>query len=107
MAHPLLIASDHAGFALKERLKKALDRLGVAYEDLGTHSDESVDYPEFAKAVAGRISRGEAERGVLVCGTGLGVSISANRFAGVRAPAVWSEETARLSRAHNDSNVLC
>jgi len=91
---------------MKEHLKTVLDRLGVPHEDLGTHSAEPVDYPAFAKAAAGRISRGEAERAVLVCGSGLGMSISANRFRGVRASVVWNEETARLGRAHNDANVL-
>jgi RpiB/LacA/LacB family sugar-phosphate isomerase len=106
MTSPLLIASDHAGFALKEHLKAALERLGVAYEDLGTHSDAPCDYPDFAHRVAGAISSGRAQRGVLVCGTGQGMIMAANRHRGVRAALPHDEETARLSRAHNDSNVL-
>ncbi len=106
MPSPLLVASDHAGFALKEYLKGALDRLGVAYQDLGTHSEASCDYPDFAHQVAGEIGAGRAERGVLVCGTGQGMIMAANRHKGVRAALPCDEETARLSREHNDSNVL-
>ena len=106
MPPPLLIAADHAGFELKERLKTVLDRLGQAYEDVGAHSGERADYPAFARAVGGRISSGEAERAVLVCGSGQGMAITANRFPGVRAGLAWDVETARLSRAHNDTNVL-
>ena len=106
MNRRLILASDHAGFALKERLKKTLDRLGVAYEDLGTHSTDAVDYPDYARKVAEVISREQAERAVLVCGSGQGMAMTANRFRGVRAALACDEETARLSRAHNDSNVL-
>jgi len=103
---PLLIASDHAGFELKEKLKRALQERGVAFDDLGTHSPDSVDYPDYARQVARAISQGEAERGVLVCGSGQGMAMTANRYHGVRAALPWSEETARLSREHNDANVL-
>ena len=106
MGAPLLLASDHAGLELKERLKQALDRLGVAYRDLGTHSADSVDYPDFAHQVAEAVSRGEAERGLLVCGSGQGMAMAANRHPGVRAALPFDEETARLSREHNDANVL-
>ena len=106
MALPLVIGSDHAGFALKERLKQALDRLGVPYRDAGPASPEAVDYPDTAHAVAGAVSRGEAEKGVLVCGSGQGMAMAANRHRGVRAALPWNEETARLSREHNDANVL-
>ncbi len=106
MPRPLLIASDHAGFALKEALKSALQRQGVAFEDLGTHSADSVDYPDYARKVAEAVSRGEAERGLLVCGSGQGMAMTANRYHGVRAALPWNEETARLSREHNDANVL-
>jgi ribose 5-phosphate isomerase B len=106
MAPPLLIASDHAGFDLKEELKRALDRRGQPYQDLGTGSAESVDYPDFAHRLAGAISRGEAERGLLVCGSGQGMAMTANRHHGVRAALAYDEESARLSREHNDANVL-
>ena len=103
---PLVIGSDHAGFALKERLKQELDRLGVPYRDAGPASAEAVDYPDYAHEVAGAVSRGEAGRGLLVCGSGQGMAMAANRHPGVRAAVPWDEETARLSREHNDSNVL-
>lgn len=106
MPRPLLVASDHAGFELKEKLKQTLDRRGVPYEDLGTRSADSVDYPDFAKKVAAAVSRGEAERGLLVCGSGQGMAMTANRFKGVRAALPFDEESARLSREHNDANVL-
>jgi ribose 5-phosphate isomerase B len=106
MARALLIAADHGGFELKNRLKKVLDARGVAYEDLGTQSADSVDYPDYARRAALAISRGEAERAVLVCGTGQGMAIAANRFRGVRAVTPFDEETARLVREHNDANVL-
>jgi ribose 5-phosphate isomerase B len=103
---PLLIASDHAGFELKEKLKRALDAKGVAYRDLGTGSADPVDYPDQARKVAEGVSRGEADRGLLVCGSGTGMAMAANRFRGVRAAVAADEETARLSREHNDANVL-
>jgi RpiB/LacA/LacB family sugar-phosphate isomerase len=103
---PLLIASDHAGFELKEKLKRALDGMGLAYRDLGTSSTDPVDYPDQAHALAEAVSRGEAERGLLVCGSGQGMAMAANRHRGVRAALASDEETARLSREHNDANVL-
>lgn len=106
MSAAVLLASDHAGFELKERLKRVLARLGYAVEDLGPHSDASVDYPDFAHRLAGRIQRGEAARGVLVCGSGQGMAMAANRHPGVRAALAYDEESARLSRRHNDANVL-
>ncbi|HJS58619.1 MAG TPA: ribose 5-phosphate isomerase B [Vicinamibacteria bacterium] len=106
MARPLLIASDHAGFELKRKLTDALKRKGIAFEDLGTDTADSVDYPDYARTVAEAVSRGEAERGMLVCGTGQGMAMAANRYHGVRAAVPWNEETARLSREHNDANVL-
>jgi ribose 5-phosphate isomerase B len=105
-SRPLLIASDHAGFELKERLKRVLAARAIAFEDLGTGSTESVDYPDYARRVAEAITRGDAERGILVCGSGQGMAMAANRFPRVRAAVAYSEETARLSRAHNDANVL-
>jgi ribose 5-phosphate isomerase B len=106
MPVPLLLAADHAGFELKEKLKESLDRKGIAYRDLGTTSPDSVDYPDFAHRLADAISRGEAERGVLFCGSGQGMAMAANRHHGVRAALVLDEETARLTREHNDANVL-
>jgi ribose 5-phosphate isomerase B len=103
---PLLVASDHAGFALKEHLKGVLDRLGIAYEDMGTASEASCDYPDFAHRVAEAVGSGKADRGLLVCGTGQGMVMAANRHRGVRAALPHDEQTARLSREHNDSNVL-
>ena len=100
------LASDHAGYAEKERLKPLLRELGVEFEDLGTVSEESVDYPDYAKKVAEAVARGEAAQGVLVCGSGTGIAIAANKVPGVRAAVAWSEETAQLARRHNDANVL-
>jgi ribose 5-phosphate isomerase B len=106
MALPLVMAADHGGYELKEKLKTVLDRLGVAYRDAGTHSPEAVDYPDYARVVAQAVSRGEAERGLLVCGSGQGMAMAANRYRGVRAALPFDEQTARLSREHNDANVL-
>ena len=102
----ILIASDHAGFELKERLERALRERGYDVEDLGTNSADSTDYPDFAHPVAERVSRGEVDRGVLLCGTGLGMSYTANRYPHVRAAVAWNTEVARLAREHNDANVL-
>jgi ribose 5-phosphate isomerase B len=103
---PVIVGSDHAGFELKEKVKKALQRRGIPVEDVGAHSTESVDYPDFAHRVAEAVGSGRFRRGVLVCGTGIGVSMAANRHPGVRAAAAYDEATARLSREHNDANVL-
>jgi ribose 5-phosphate isomerase B len=106
MAERIPIGSDHAGFKLKERLKSELKRLGYEPVDVGTKSEESTDYPDYAKPVAEGISVGEVKRGVLMCGTGLGMSYTANRFPHVRAAVAWTPEIAELSRHHNDSNIL-
>src|SRR5947207_488010 len=106
MAERILIASDHAGFALKETLERELARLGYEVEDLGTDSTESTDYADYAHPLAQKVSDGEAQRGVLLCGTGLGMSYTANRHAHVRAAVAWSPEIAKLAREHNDANVL-
>lgn len=106
MAERIPIGSDHAGFALKERLARELTDLGYEPVDVGPSSEESVDYPDFAHQVARRVERGEAERGILMCGTGLGMSYAANRHPGVRAAVSWSPEIAELSRRHNDANIL-
>jgi RpiB/LacA/LacB family sugar-phosphate isomerase len=103
----LAIGSDHAGYALKERVKAELVKLGHTVEDMGTSNGEtSVDYPDFSIAVAEAVASGRAERGVVVCATGIGASIAANKVEGVRASVVTSDETARLTRTDNDSNVL-
>ena len=102
----IALASDHAGYAEKERLKTLLSDLGVEFDDLGTASEESVDYPDYARKVAEQVAAGEVEQGVLVCGSGTGMAITANKVPGVRAAVAWSEETARLARQHNDANVL-
>ena len=103
---PILIASDHAGFELKERLEKRLRELGYEVADLGTESADSADYADYAHPLAQKVSNGEATRGVLLCGTGLGMSYVANRYPRVRAAVAWSPEIAELARRHNDANVL-
>ncbi len=106
MAEKIPIGADHAGFALKERLKRELEALGFEPVDVGTHSTDSVDYPDYAKQVAAQVGEGAVTRGVLTCGTGLGMSYTANRYAGVRAAVAWTPEVAELSRRHNDANIL-
>ena len=103
----IAIGSDHAGFESKEKAKIELSGLGVEVVDKGTDSLESVDYPDFGAAVARAVASGEVDRGVLICGSGIGISIAANKVAGARAALCWNEETARLARQHNDANVLC
>ena len=102
----IALGADHAGFHLKDSLKRTLDELGATYQDFGTSSAESVDYPDFAQAVAHGVASGQFERGILVCGTGIGMAIAANKVAGVRSAAIVDPETARLAREHNDLNVL-
>jgi len=102
----ILIASDHAGFELKEKLEAELLSLGYAVLDLGPDSDASADYADYAHPLAERVSNGEANRGVLLCGTGLGMSYTANRYPHVRAAIAWTPEIATLAREHNDANVL-
>jgi ribose 5-phosphate isomerase B len=101
------IASDHAGFELKEALKSVLGELGLAALDLGTDGPASVDYPDFADRLAAALADKRAKRGVLVCGTGIGISIAANRHRHIRAAVAHDVTSARLSRQHNDANVLC
>ena len=107
MPQVIAIASDHAGFELKSQLKAELAKLGFEAADLGTDGPGSVDYPDFANALAEALARGKADRGVLICGTGIGVSMAANRHRHVRAALVHDALGARLSRLHNDANVLC
>jgi len=106
MSEKILIASDHAGFELKEKLERALNALGYEVEDLGTDSTDSTDYADYAHPLAQRISDGEVKRGVLLCGTGLGMSYTANRHPHVRAAVAWNPEIAKLAREHNDANIL-
>lgn len=100
------LASDHAGFALKEYVKTWLDKKGMAYEDFGTYSEESSDYPDYAHALGIAIDKGELTTGVAVCGSGEGISMALNKHASVRAALVWMPEIAHLARQHNDANVL-
>jgi ribose 5-phosphate isomerase B len=106
MAERIPIASDHAGFEMKEQLKAKLTAMGYEVEDLGTNSAASTDYPDYAHPLAKEIESGSAKRGVLLCGTGLGMSYAANRHPHVRAAVAWMPEIAELARRHNDANVL-
>jgi ribose 5-phosphate isomerase B len=102
----IAVASDHAGFDLKEILKRDLQQAGYAVLDLGTNSADSVDYPDFGRALADAVAAGKAEKGVAVCGTGIGISIAVNRNPKVRAALAHDVTSARLSREHNDANVV-
>jgi ribose 5-phosphate isomerase B len=107
LSEKIYIGADHAGFALKQKLVAELKKLGFDPVDVGPKSlDPADDFPDFAKPVAKAVSSGEAKRGVLMCGTGLGMSYTANRFPKVRAAVAWSPEVAEMSRKHNDANVL-
>ena len=107
MAEKIYIGADHAGFALKEKLVEELQRLGYEPVDVGPKTlDPLDDFPDFAKPVAGAVSEGKAVRGVLTCGSGLGMSYTANRFPRVRAAVAWTPEVAELARKHNDANIL-
>jgi len=103
----IAIGSDHAGFDAKEEIKKVIKALGHAVEDMGTTNTTSVDYPDYAEKVARAVASGAADTGVLICGTGIGMSIAANKVPGIRAAVVSDEKTAELSRRHNDANVFC
>ncbi len=102
----IAVGSDHAGFQLKEAVKAHLLEKGLQVVDVGTTSDASVDYPDYAVAVASQVASGASDRGILVCGTGIGMAIAANKVSGIRAAPVVDLESARLSREHNDANVL-
>ncbi|HRO44011.1 MAG TPA: ribose 5-phosphate isomerase B [Flavipsychrobacter sp.] len=101
------IGADHAGFDYKEAVKKQLEAVGWKVDDKGTYSTDSVDYPDFAHPVATHVAEGKAAFGILICGSGNGVCITANKHAGVRAALCWNEELASLARQHNNANVLC
>src|SRR3989442_10431876 len=102
----IAIAADHAGYQEKEQLKPLLDELGVQYEDLGTASPESVDYPNYARKVAEEVASGHVDQGLLVCGSGTGMAIVANKVPGVRAAVAWHPEVAALARGHKDGQSL-
>lgn len=106
MSKRIALAADHAGFEEKEKVKAALTDLGVEFEDMGTNSAESVDYPDYALKVGRAVANGEFEQGILVCGSGTGMAIAANKVHGVRAAVAWSPDIARLAREHNNANVL-
>ena len=103
----IAIGSDHGGFALKKALMAHLDKRGLKYKDFGTYSEASCDYPEYGKAVARAVASGECERGILICGTGIGMSIAANKVPGIRAALCGDCFSAEATRLHNDANVLC
>lgn len=102
----IAIGADHAGFEVKEQIKKQLEEMNLEVTDLGTNSLDSVDYPDFGAAVGREVASGKADEGIIVCGSGIGIAIAANKVHGVRAAQAWNEETARLARQHNDANVL-
>lgn len=101
------IATDHAGYAVKEFVKKLFLEKGYVVEDLGPDSDERVDYPDFAQKVAQKVATNPGSQGVLICGTGIGMSIAANKIKGIRAAEVHDYYTAKMARAHNNANILC
>jgi len=103
----IALGSDHAGYGLKEIIKEYLDRKKVEYRDLGTQSEESVDYPDYARPVAEAVASGEYERGIIICGSGVGACIVANKVKGIRAVLAHDTYTAKQSREHGDCNVLC
>jgi len=103
----IALGCDHGGFPLKAAIKKELQEKGYVVQDFGTYSADSVDYPDYAEKVAQAIVRQEHERGILICGTGIGMSMAANKVPGIRAAVCWDTFTAQMSRTHNNSNLLC
>lgn len=106
MSNKIIIAADHAGFEEKEKMKSVFTDLGIEFDDIGTNSAESVDYPDYAAKAAEAVADGEYEKGVLFCGSGTGMAIAANKVQGARAAVAWTPEIAALSRQHNDANIL-
>ena len=102
----IAIGSDHGGYKLKEEIKKYLDEAGIQYKDYGCYSEERTDYPIVGKSVAEAIKNKECENGILICGTGFGMTIVANKFKGVRCASCWNEEVAKLLKSHNDANII-
>lgn len=107
LSKPIAIGSDHAGYDYKEELISFLEGKGLAFQDFGTHSKDSVDYPDFAHPVANAVEKKEAAFGILLCGSANGVAITANKHKGIRAAICWGEEIAQLAREHNDANIIC
>jgi len=103
----IVVGSDHAGFEHKEKISELISSLGHEVIDAGTDSTSSVDYPDYGEKGAREVSCGRAELGILICGTGIGICMAANKVKGIRGAVCWNEETARLTRQHNDANVLC
>lgn len=102
----IALASDHGGYKLKEEIKKYLDEKEIPYKDFGTYSEERTDYPIYAKEVAKAVQSKEYDKGILVCGTGFGMTIYANKFKGIRCASCWNEEVAKLLKGHNDANII-
>ena len=107
MAFKIALGGDHAGFELKEKVKSLLEKRGYEIEDFGPVSDQSTDYPDFAHPVAIAVEQGKFDFGILICGSGNGVAMAANKHQGIRAALCWNEMLAKLARAHNDANILC
>ena len=107
LSKPIAVGADHAGFEYKQLVVDLLTRKGYQVKDFGTHSSESVDYPDFAHPVANSVESGETGCGILVCGSGNGVAIAANKHQGIRAALCWTDELAKLARQHNNANILC
>lgn len=106
MSYQIGLASDHAGYDLKQYVKQYLDEKGITYKDYGTYSTDSCDYPDFAHALAHGMEQGEAEKGIAICGSGEGISMTLNKHQSIRAALVWIPEIAHMTRQHNDANVL-
>ena len=102
----IAIGSDHGGFKLKEEIKKYLDEKEIEYKDFGCESDERTDYPIYAMAVAKSVQNKECDKGILICGTGFGMTIVANKFKGIRCASCWNEDVARFLKEHNDANII-
>ncbi len=103
----IALGSDHGGFELKQAIMKHLDEKGVEYKDFGTYSTDSCDYPDYAKAACQAVTKGECEKAILICGTGIGISMAANKVKGIRAACCSDYFSAKYTRLHNDANALC
>lgn len=103
----IAIGSDHAGFELKEKVVSWLESKNADFKDFGTYTTESVDYPDFAHAVAGAVDKGNYDFGILICGTGIGVDMAANKHQGIRSALCWNKDVVKLAKSHNDANVIC